>query len=138
LTSLFDKITSKGEKYGVGHETWLTLSTAALVTVNSPESVGGLWEYAKSKGVGGAEAAAVSTSISFTEGVITDQVDHARDWLEMYFLFWCMSSLFPISYSRSVDTDLYRSQERSTLSSLFELNFPKTLNPVSAPNLSEP
>jgi hypothetical protein len=60
LKSLFDKITSKGEKYGVGHEAWLTLSTAALVTVNSPESIGGLWEYAKSKGVGGAEAASVS------------------------------------------------------------------------------
>lgn len=59
LTSLFDKITSRGEKYGVGHEAWLTLSTAALVTVNSPESVGGLWEYARSKGVDGAEAAAV-------------------------------------------------------------------------------
>jgi len=59
LNQLFDKISSKGEKHGMGHETWLTLSTAALVTVNSPESVGGLWEYAKSKGIDGVEAASV-------------------------------------------------------------------------------
>ena len=62
LNQLFDKISSKGEKYGIGHETWLTLSTAALVTVNSPESVGGLWEYARSKGVDGVEAASVCHS----------------------------------------------------------------------------
>lgn len=59
LKSLFGKISSKGEKYGLDHQTWLTLSTAALVTVNSPESVNGLWDYAKSRGVDGGEAAAV-------------------------------------------------------------------------------
>jgi len=64
LNQLFDKISSRGEKYGIGHETWLTLSTAALVTVNSPESVGGLWEYARSKGVDGVEAASVSYAIT--------------------------------------------------------------------------
>lgn len=61
LNSLFDKITSKGEKYGLDHQSWLTLGTAALVTVNSPESVLGLWEYAKARGVDGAEAASVRT-----------------------------------------------------------------------------
>lgn len=69
LNQLFDKITSKGEKYGIGHETWLTLSTAALVTVNSPESVGGLWEYARAKGVDGVEAASVSLVCSEICGV---------------------------------------------------------------------
>jgi len=86
LKSLFDKITSKGEKYGIGHETWLTLSTAALVTVNSPESVGGLWEYARSKGVDGVEAASVSLYPRVGIALI---LDHEGDWIEMYFILWC-------------------------------------------------
>jgi hypothetical protein len=88
LNQLFDKISSKGEKYGIGHEAWLTLSTAALVTVNSPESVGGLWEYARSKGVDGVEAASVCHTLKRGRELI---IDHERDWTEMYLILWCRS-----------------------------------------------
>jgi hypothetical protein len=93
LNQLFDKISSKGEKYGIGHETWLTLSTAALVTVNSPESVGGLWEYARSKGVDGVEAASVCHNLKRGSELI---IDHARDWIEMYLILWCRSFFLEI------------------------------------------
>jgi hypothetical protein len=43
-TALFDRIRSGGK--GVGDETWLCLSTAALVTVNSPDAVCELFSYA--------------------------------------------------------------------------------------------
>lgn len=59
LYSIFDKITSRGEKYGLDHQSWLTLGTAALVTLNSPESVNGLWDYARERGVDGVQAASV-------------------------------------------------------------------------------
>lgn len=60
LNGILDKITSRGSKYGIDHRAWLTLGTAALVTLNSPESVSGLWEYAtRAKGVDGVEAATV-------------------------------------------------------------------------------
>lgn len=49
LSSLFDRIRSRGESNGVGPESWLTLSTAALVTVNSPATVCALFSYAAEK-----------------------------------------------------------------------------------------
>jgi hypothetical protein len=49
-TALFDKIRSRGESKGVGQETWLCLSTAALVTANSPAAVCDLYTYAAEKG----------------------------------------------------------------------------------------
>jgi hypothetical protein len=48
-TALFDKIRSRGESNGVGRETWLCLSTAALVTANSPAAVCDLYSYAADK-----------------------------------------------------------------------------------------
>lgn len=44
--SLFDNIRHKGERGGIGRETWLTLGTAALFTVNSPDAVCQLFNYA--------------------------------------------------------------------------------------------
>jgi hypothetical protein len=93
LNQLFDKISSKGEKYGIGHETWLTLSTAALVTVNSPESVGGLWEYAKNKGVDGVEAASVCDILTLRRGRELI-IDYEGDRVEMYFFLRC-KSIYP-------------------------------------------
>jgi hypothetical protein len=49
ITSLFDGIRSRGESGGVGSESWLTLSSAALVTVNSPETVCELFTYAANR-----------------------------------------------------------------------------------------
>jgi hypothetical protein len=49
ITSLFDGIRSRGESGGVGSESWLTLSSAALVTVNSPETVCELFSYAANR-----------------------------------------------------------------------------------------
>lgn len=43
---VFDNIRHKGERGGVGRETWLTLGTAALFTVNSPDAVCQLFNYA--------------------------------------------------------------------------------------------
>ena len=50
-SSLFDKIRSEGEAGGVGRETWLTLTGAAMVTVNCPDGVCELFDYAKPDGV---------------------------------------------------------------------------------------
>ncbi len=65
--ALFDKIRSEGESGGVEPESWLTVSSAALVTVNSPETVCALFDYAKERR-GGLEdqvmAAAVSGMLS--------------------------------------------------------------------------
>ncbi|KAK4687969.1 hypothetical protein P7C73_g2150, partial [Tremellales sp. Uapishka_1] len=49
LTQLFDRIRSRAEQGGVGRESWLTLSTAGLLTVNSPEALCRLWDYAGDK-----------------------------------------------------------------------------------------
>ena len=48
---LFNKIRSEGEAGGVGRETWLTLTGAAMVTVNSPEGICELFDYAKPDGI---------------------------------------------------------------------------------------
>ena len=52
LNRLFDSIRSKGEAGGVGPETWLTLGAASLCTVNSPESLCRLFDYAKERAGG--------------------------------------------------------------------------------------
>jgi hypothetical protein len=43
---LLDRIRSGGEKGGVGRDTWLSLTTAAIFTVNSPETLCQLFDYA--------------------------------------------------------------------------------------------
>lgn len=50
LTNLLNSIRSKSESNGIGPETWLTLSTAATCTVNSPEALCGIFDYATSEG----------------------------------------------------------------------------------------
>ncbi|WVF71039.1 hypothetical protein IAT40_005836 [Kwoniella sp. CBS 6097] len=50
--ALFEKIRRGGEKGGVGPETWLTLSTGSLVTVNSPATLCSLFDYAGSRNDG--------------------------------------------------------------------------------------
>jgi hypothetical protein len=60
LRNVFKGISAGAEKNGAKSEAWLTLSTAALVTANSPESVCGLFDYASEKGLGGKESAMVS------------------------------------------------------------------------------
>ncbi|WVQ73745.1 hypothetical protein IAR50_003325 [Cryptococcus sp. DSM 104548] len=52
INSLFDRIRSRGEAGGVGAPTWLTVSTGALVTTNSPDSVRALWDYASERSKG--------------------------------------------------------------------------------------
>ena len=44
-----NKISSTAEKNGAGNDVWLTLSTGALVTVNSPASLCELYDYASEK-----------------------------------------------------------------------------------------
>jgi hypothetical protein len=47
--SLFNKISSTAEKNGAKNDVWLTLSTGALVTVNSPASLCELYDFASEK-----------------------------------------------------------------------------------------
>ena len=47
--NLFNKISSTAEKNGARNDIWLTLSTGALVTVNSPASLCELYDYASEK-----------------------------------------------------------------------------------------
>lgn len=49
LTSTLDNIRSRGAAGKIGAETWLTVLAAAGVTVNSPESFVGIWEWARPK-----------------------------------------------------------------------------------------
>ncbi|KAM0751483.1 hypothetical protein T439DRAFT_324665 [Meredithblackwellia eburnea MCA 4105] len=42
---LFDLISSSAKSNGLAHDTWLTLSTAALVTLNSPATLCELYSY---------------------------------------------------------------------------------------------
>lgn len=44
--ALLDSIRTTGEKGGVGADTWVSLSTAAMFTVNSPETLCQLYDYA--------------------------------------------------------------------------------------------
>lgn len=44
--ALFDRVRKGGEAGGVGRETWLSLGTAALFTINSPDAVCELFNYA--------------------------------------------------------------------------------------------
>jgi hypothetical protein len=46
---LFNKISSTAEKNGAKNDVWLTLSTGALVTVNSPASLCELYDFASEK-----------------------------------------------------------------------------------------
>lgn len=61
-TALFDKIRTRGEAGGVGRESWLTVSSAALVTVNSPEGVCELFDYAR-EGKGGVEDMVMAAAV---------------------------------------------------------------------------
>jgi hypothetical protein len=47
LTSTLDKIRSRSAPGKIGPETWLTVLSAAGVTVNSPESYVGIWDWAR-------------------------------------------------------------------------------------------
>jgi len=46
---LLNKISNTAENNGAGNDVWLTLSTGALVTVNSPASLCELYDYASEK-----------------------------------------------------------------------------------------
>ena len=62
-TALFDNIRSEGEAGGVGRDSWLTLTGAALVTVNSPEGICELFDYAKERR-GGVEDQVMAAAVS--------------------------------------------------------------------------
>lgn len=47
LISTLDTIRSRASSAGVGTEAWLTVLSAAGVTVNSPASYVGIWEWAR-------------------------------------------------------------------------------------------
>ncbi|GAA6029135.1 hypothetical protein JCM8097_001616 [Rhodosporidiobolus ruineniae] len=51
-TRLFERLASEGEKRGVGEAGWLTLGTATLVTVNSPEALCALYSFAAKRAQG--------------------------------------------------------------------------------------
>lgn len=46
LTALFDRVRERGEKGGIGRDTWLAMNTSALFAINSPDAVCGLYDYA--------------------------------------------------------------------------------------------
>ena len=50
INDLFGKIVKTGEQNGVSKETWLTLGTAAIMTVNSPPALGHLYDFAAGSG----------------------------------------------------------------------------------------
>ena len=78
LTDLFGKIARKGEeKGGVGKETWLTLCTAGVMTVNSPESLCGLYEFAGKGAVHAAVSFGDAYSVS-TEVPCWGEMDRQR------------------------------------------------------------
>ncbi|ORY38315.1 hypothetical protein BCR35DRAFT_311521 [Leucosporidium creatinivorum] len=45
--ALFNELEGSASSKGVGKAAWLTLSTSALVTLNSPETLGRLYDFAK-------------------------------------------------------------------------------------------
>ncbi|ORY35061.1 hypothetical protein BCR39DRAFT_516451 [Naematelia encephala] len=49
LNELFDQIRRRAEPYGVNADTWLTLGTAGIMTVNSPDSLCALWDFASAR-----------------------------------------------------------------------------------------
>lgn len=71
LAPVFDRIRSRAERGGAGRSAWLTLGTAATVTVNSPESLCALYDHASGANVGvggdkgekGAEVAGVMREV---------------------------------------------------------------------------
>jgi hypothetical protein len=72
LHGLFRRVVGKGEKGGVGRDTWLTLCTAGVMTVNSPESLVGLYEFASERVGGAVEERARNAAVSLLDGVGTD------------------------------------------------------------------
>jgi len=64
LHGLFRRVVGKGEKGGVGRDTWLTLCTAGVMTVNSPESLVGLYEFAGERVGGAVEERARNAAVS--------------------------------------------------------------------------
>ncbi|WOO78006.1 Dol-P-Man:Man(5)GlcNAc(2)-PP-Dol alpha-1,3-mannosyltransferase [Vanrija pseudolonga] len=58
--ALFDRLRGRGEAGGVGRETWLSVGSAVLFTVNSPDAVTALYNYAaEGEGVAGKVEVAV-------------------------------------------------------------------------------
>ena len=53
LLPVFDRIKTRAEQGGAGKDAWLTLSTAATVTVNSPDSLCALYDFASEGDKGG-------------------------------------------------------------------------------------
>lgn len=45
-SALFTRISSRGQKHGLGLAPWLCVSTASLVTINSPAALGDLYDFA--------------------------------------------------------------------------------------------
>lgn len=93
--ALFDKIRSRGEAGGVSSDTWLCLSTAALVTVNSPQAVCQLFDYAAERDASlpaRIRAAGVSGRIQRLHTAVLTRwccpLGHARDWVEVHQLLW--------------------------------------------------
>lgn len=74
ITTLFDKIRSEGEAGGIGSETWLTVTSAALCTVNSPDSVCGLFDYASERR-SGVEAHVMVAAVSEFAWKVGSQAD---------------------------------------------------------------
>lgn len=62
--AILDRIRTQGERGGIGRDTWISLSTATLFTVNSPDSICQLYDYATDGNelAGKIDAAAVSKS----------------------------------------------------------------------------
>lgn len=59
-TDLFTRISSSGRHHGLGLDSWLCLSTASLVTVNSPAALCELYDFATQKMTNGREKAGVA------------------------------------------------------------------------------
>ena len=70
LNDLFARIKGRGERGGVKKDTWLTVLTAGVMTVNSPESLCGVYDFASSQaGLDErVQNAAVSRRLGFREG----------------------------------------------------------------------
>jgi hypothetical protein len=97
LSSLFKRIEDDARSKDIGMRTWLCLSTASLVTMNSPAAVCDLYSYATrsmAKAEDKAMAAAVSSTWWARRGSNLKccapwRSGDERDRLEMYQLFRC-------------------------------------------------
>lgn len=70
--SVLTRISDEAERHGAGNDVWLTLSTGALVTMNSPASICELYDFASDKKKGDLQEQVRIASVSLVARINPD------------------------------------------------------------------